>query len=287
MIVLGIETSCDETSVAIVKDGREVLSNVISSQIDIHKIYGGVVPEIASRKHVEVIRYVYEEALKKANIKISDVDLISVTQGPGLVGALLVGLSFAKGLSISTKIPFVGVNHIEGHICANYITNKNLKPPYLSLVVSGGHTYLVEVLDYHKYEIHGKTIDDACGECLDKVARVLGPPYPGGPKLEERAKSGVSHTYPMPYGEVENRPYDFTFSGLKSHTINLIHNIEQKNKKLSYKEINDICKSFQDMIVESLATRTLNLAKENNISTVCMCGGVSANESIRSGLKDI
>lgn len=287
MIVLGIESSCDETSVAIVKDGREVLSNVISSQVDIHKIYGGVVPEIASRKHVEVIKYVYNTALKKAKLNIDDVDLIAVTQGPGLVGALLVGLSFAKGLSMSTKIPYIGVNHIEGHICANYITNKSLVPPYLCLVVSGGHTYLVEVLDYKKYKIHGRTIDDACGECFDKVARVLGLPYPGGPKLEARAKQGKKNQYKMPYGEVDGSKYDFTFSGLKSHCINLIHNLKEKTGALNGTQINDICRSFQDAIIEALSTRTLSLAKEKNINIVCMCGGVSANESIRINLKNI
>lgn len=286
MYVLGIETSCDETSVAVVKDGREVVSLVISSQIDIHKIFGGVVPEIASRKHVEVIEYVYKEALRKASLSINDIDLIAVTQGPGLVGALLVGLTFAKGLSMATKIPYICVNHMEGHICANFITNKNLEPPYLSLVVSGGHTYLIEVKDYTEYKIYGSTIDDACGESFDKVARVMGLPYPGGPKLEEKAKIGEEGSYPMPYGEVEGRPYDFTFSGLKSHTINIIHNIEQK-AKLTETEINNISRSFQDAIIEALSRRTLALAKELNIKKVAICGGVSANDSIKNKLNEI
>ena len=285
MKVLGIETSCDETSIAVVEDGRHVLSNVISSQIDIHTFFGGVVPEIASRKHVEVIKTIYKNALEKANVDIKDIDLIAVTKGPGLVGALLVGVSFAKGLSISSKKPMLGVNHIEGHICANYISNENLQPPYICLVVSGGHTYLVEVKDYLNYIIHGSTIDDACGECFDKVARVMGLPYPGGPKLEQRAMLGIEKTYDMPYGEVKDRPYDFTFSGLKSHTINLIHNLQQKNEILTDAEINNISRSFQDMIIESLSRRTLMLAKKLNINKVAICGGVSANESIKQNLK--
>lgn len=283
-IILGIESSCDETSVSIVKNGRLVLSNVISSQIDIHKLYGGVVPEIASRKHVENIEYVFDEAIRKAKIKLDDIDAITVTCGPGLIGALLVGLSFAKGLSISLNKPFIGINHIEGHIASNYISNPNLEPPFIALIVSGGHTNLVEVKDYKNFKIYGRTHDDACGEAYDKVARVLGFEYPGGPKLEKAALGGKTSSFIFPRGEIDDKPYDFTYSGLKSHVINVIHNLKQKNK-LTVDAINDISLEFQNSIIDSLVDRSINLSKELKIDKIAICGGVSANDAIKNALK--
>lgn len=295
--ILGIESSCDDTSVAIVKNGREILSNVISSQIDIHKIYGGVVPEIASRKHIENISYVYDEALRLANMKIEDIDAIAATYGPGLVGALLVGLSFAKGLTIATNKPFIGINHIEGHICANFITNKDLEPPFLALIVSGGHTNLVLIEDYLKYKIYGKTHDDACGECFDKVARVLNMEYPGGPKIEKAALCANEDLYHFPRGKIEENIYDFTFSGLKSCVINQINklkNEKRSNEKKFDTDIKDIILddvtianisfSFQNAVIDMLTNATLELAKELNIKKIAICGGVSANKTIREAL---
>lgn len=283
ILILGIESSCDETSVSVVKNGREVLSNIISSQIDIHKLYGGVVPEIASRKHVENINVVFDEAINKANIKLSDIDAITVTCGPGLIGALLVGLSFAKGLSIALNKPYIGINHIEGHIASNYISNLDLEPPFIALIVSGGHTNLVKVNNYKDFKIYGKTQDDACGEAYDKIARVLGFEYPGGPKLEKAALNGNNSTFNFPRGEIKDKPYSFTYSGLKSHVINIIHNIKQKNE-LSEQTINDISLEFQNAIIDSLVDRTINLSKELNINKVAICGGVSANDAIKKAL---
>lgn len=285
ILILGIESSCDETSVSVVKNGREVLSNIISSQIDIHKIYGGVVPEIASRKHVENINVVFDEAIKKANINLSDIDAITVTCGPGLIGALLVGLSFAKGLSIALDKPYIGINHIEGHIASNYISNLNLEPPFIALIVSGGHTNLVKVNSYKEFKIYGKTQDDACGEAYDKIARVLGFEYPGGPKLEKAALKGDKGDFSFPRGEIKDKPYNFTYSGLKSHVINVIHNIKQKNE-LTEQIINDISLEFQNAIIDSLVDRTINLSKELNINKVAICGGVSANEAIKKALNN-
>ena len=245
ILILGIESSCDETSISVVKNGREVLSNVISSQIDIHKLYGGVVPEIASRKHIENIDIVYKEALSKAKTKIEEIDAIAVTYGPGLVGSLLVGLSFAKGLSISSKIPFIGINHIEGHIASNYISNLDLEPPFIALIVSGGHTNLVKVESYNSFKI-----------------------------------------YAFPRGEVRGSIYDFTYSGLKSHVINVIHNIKQKNNdSIDTQTISDISLEFQNSIIDSLVNRTIELSKELSINKVAICGGVSANTAIKNALK--
>ena len=282
--ILGIESSCDDTSVSIVKNGREVLSNVISSQIDIHKIFGGVVPEIASRKHIENINYVYEKALNDAKMSINDIDAIAVTYGPGLVGALLVGLSFAKGLSISANIPFIGINHIEGHICANYISNIDLEPPFLALIVSGGHTNLVMVEDYMKYKIYGRTHDDAVGESFDKVARTLGMEYPGGPKIEKAAKNINKDIYNFPRGNIKDSPYDFTFSGLKSHVINTINTLKQKNNILSNETIDNIAYSFQLSIIDTLVEKSILLANDLKIKKLAICGGVSANTTIREAL---
>lgn len=285
--ILGIESSCDETSVSVVKNGREVLSNVISSQIDIHKLYGGVVPEIASRKHIENIDIIYKESLKQAKLSIEDISAIAVTYGPGLVGSLLVGLSFAKGLSISSKIPFIGINHIEGHIASNYISNSDLEPPFISLIVSGGHTNLVKVESYNSFKIYGRTHDDACGEAYDKIARVLGFEYPGGPKLEKAALNGTQNKFSFPRGEVRGSIYDFTYSGLKSHVINVIHNFKQKNNEsIDNETISDISLEFQNSIIDSLVNRTISLSKELKINKVAICGGVSANNAIKTALKN-
>ena len=286
ILILGIESSCDETSVSVVKNGREVLSNVTNSQIDIHKLYGGVVPEIASRNHIINIDYVYKKALKDANVSINNISAIAVTYGPGLIGSLLVGLSFAKGLSIATKIPFIGINHIEGHIASNYISNQTLQPPFIALIVSGGHTNLVHVKSYNSFKIYGSTHDDACGEAYDKIARVLGFEYPGGPKLENAALNGSSGKFVFPRGEIKNCPYDFTYSGLKSHVINVIHNIKQKNNdNIDDQSINDIALEFQNSIIDSLVDRTVNLSKKLKIYKVAICGGVSANNAIKNSLK--
>ena len=269
--VLGIETSCDETSVAVVKNGREVLSNIINSQINIHEKYGGVVPEIASRSHTEVINAVYKEALDKANITIDDIDVISCTYGPGLVGALLVGVSYAKSLSFATGKPLVGVNHIEGHIAANYITHKNLKPPFLCLVVSGGHTHLVHIKDYTKFEILGKTRDDAIGEAFDKVARVIGLGYPGGPKVDKLAKEGTPNII-LPKSHMEG--LDFSFSGIKTAILNMYNKNPEINKA-------DLCISFEKTCTEVLIDNTLKAAKQLGLNTIAIAGGVSANSYIR------
>ena len=271
ILVLGIESSCDETSVAVVKNGREVLSNVINSQIKIHEKYGGVVPEIASRSHVEVINQVYKEALEQANVSINDIDVIACTYGPGLVGALLVGVSYAKGLSYATKKPLVPVNHIEGHIAANYITHAKLKPPFLCLVVSGGHTHLVYIKDYTQFEILGKTRDDAIGEAFDKVARVVGLGYPGGPKVDKLAKEGEPNIV-LPKTHIDG--LDFSFSGIKTAILNLHHKNPEINKA-------DLCASFEKYCTEALIENTLKAAKKLNVKTIALAGGVSANSYIR------
>ena len=271
ILVLGIESSCDETSVAVVKNGREVLSNVINSQIKIHEKYGGVVPEIASRSHTEVINEVYKEALKQAKVSIEDIDVIACTYGPGLVGALLVGVSYAKGLSFATGKPLVAVNHIEGHIAANYITHPELKPPFLCLVVSGGHTHLVYIKYYTHFEILGKTRDDAIGEAFDKVARVVGLGYPGGPKVDKLAKEGEANI-PLPKTHIEG--LDFSFSGIKTAILNLHHKNPEINKA-------DLCASFEKSCTEVLVENTLKAAESLKVNTVALAGGVSANSYIR------
>ena len=282
IIVLGIESSCDETSVSVVKNGREVLSNVINSQIDIHTLYGGVVPEIASRCHTEVINQVTKQALKEANVTFDDIDVVSCTYGPGLVGALLVGVSYAKGLAYALNKPLVGVNHIEGHIAANYITYKDLKPPFLCLIISGGHTHLVYVKDYCKFGILGRTRDDAIGEAFDKVARVVGLGYPGGPKVDNLAKEGIPNIE-LPKVKIDN--LDFSFSGIKTAVINLNHKNPDINKA-------DLCASFEKVATEMLIENTINAIEEikirgEKIEGIVLAGGVSANSYIRNAFEDL
>lgn len=271
IITLGIESSCDETSVAVVKNGREVLSNVINSQIKIHEKYGGVVPEIASRNHIEAISGVTKQALEETKITFEDIDIIACTCGPGLVGALLVGVSYAKALSYALNKPLIGTNHIEGHIAANYITHKNLTPPFLCLIVSGGHTHLVHIKNYNEFEILGKTRDDAIGEAFDKVARVIGLGYPGGPKVDKLAKEGVANIeLPKPHME----GLDFSFSGIKTAIINLHHKNPDINKA-------NLCASFEKDVTEILLENTIEAAKKLNINKIALAGGVSANSYIR------
>lgn len=277
MICLGIETSCDETSVSIVKDGREVISNIVSTQIEIHKMYGGVVPEIASRKHLSNIAYVVEEALNTANMTFDDIDYIGVTYGPGLVGALLVGVAYAKSLAYAINKPIVPTHHIEGHIAANYLTYRDLKPPFMALVVSGGHSHLIHVKDYTNFEIIGKTRDDAVGEAFDKVARVLGLPYPGGPEVSKLAQNG-KFTYKLPKTKFDN--YDFSFSGIKTSVINIAHK-EGENLRRE-----DMACSFETTVCEELTTNCFLAMKELGINKVVLAGGVSANRVLRHMIEE-
>lgn len=277
VIILGIESSCDETSVSVVKNGREVLSNVINTQISIHELYGGVVPEIASRNHVENISPVMKEALKEANIKMDDIDAVACTYGPGLVGALLVGISYAKALSYAANKPLIGVNHIQGHIAANYITYKDLKPPFLTLLISGGNTQLVLVKDYTEFEILGKTKDDAVGEAFDKIARVIGLGYPGGPKMDKLAKEGIPNIE-LPKVHVEG--LNFSFSGLKTAIINLHHKNPNINKA-------NLAASLEKDVAEILLKNTKMAVKETNINKIALAGGVSANSYIRKAFKEL
>ena len=274
ILTLGIESSCDETSVSVVKNGREVLSNIIDSQIKIHEKYGGVVPEIASRNHIEARSRVTKKALEEANVTLKDIDAITPTYGPGLVGALLVGLSYAKALSFAINKPLVGVNHIEGHIAANYITHKDLKPPFICLLMSGGNTGLVYVQDYTKFKMIGKTRDDAVGEAFDKIARVIGLGYPGGPKVDALAKTGAPNIE-LPKTHIDN--LDFSFSGIKTAVINLNHKMPNINKA-------DLCASFQKTITEMLLENTKKAVEKLNVQTLAIAGGVSANSYIRQEL---
>jgi len=263
IVILGIESSCDETAAAVVINGREVKSNIISSQIALHTLYGGVVPEIASRKHIEKINQVIEEALSESEMTLDDIDAIGVTYGPGLVGALLVGVAEAKAISYAKNIPLVGVHHIEGHISANYIENKDLEPPFLCLVVSGGHTHLVKVNNYGDYEIIGCTRDDAAGEAFDKVARAIGLGYPGGPKIEKEAKNGNPHAIEFPRAKIADEPYDFSFSGLKSAVLNYLNSCEMKNIEI-IKE--DVAASFQQAVTDALAANVERALREFKIN---------------------
>ena len=279
MKILAIESSCDETAAAVVEDGRKVLSSVISSQISIHTKFGGVVPEIASRKHIENINPVIRQALSDADMKLDDVDAIAVTYGPGLVGALLVGVAEAKAIAYATNKPLIGVHHIEGHISANYIENQDLEPPFICLVVSGGHTHLVVVKDYGEYEILGKTRDDAAGEAFDKVARAVGLGYPGGPKVDAMAKEGNPHAIEFPRGAVSGSPYDFSFSGLKSAVLNYLNQCEMKGEEVNRA---DVCASFQASVVDSLVSRAFAALNDYGYKKLAIAGGVASNSAIRS-----
>jgi len=279
--ILAIESSCDETAAAVVVNGRKVLSNVISSQIDIHTEYGGVVPEIASRKHIEKINYVIEKALEEAGVTLDDIDAIGVTYGPGLVGALLVGVAEAKAISFAKDIPLVGVHHIEGHICANYIEDERLEPPFICLVVSGGHTHLVVVNDYGEYQILGKTRDDAAGEAFDKVARAIGLGYPGGPKVDKVSKEGNPHAYEFPRAKIVDATYDFSFSGLKSAVLNQINMAEMKGEEIV---VADVAASFQNAVVDSLVTRAMMAIQETGMNKLAIAGGVASNSALRQAL---
>lgn len=282
-ITLAIETSCDETSCAVLKGGREVLSNIISSQIEIHRKFGGVVPEVASRKHIETINLIIQQALDEAGIGFHDIDIIGVTQGPGLVGALLVGISSAKAIAYALDKPLIGVNHIEGHVCANYIEHKNLEPPFTCLIVSGGHTYLVQANSYIDYELVGRTRDDAAGEAFDKIARALGLSYPGGPIIDKLAKKGNKSAIDFPRVYLEPKSYDFSFSGLKTAVLNYLNQRSQKGQDII---IEDVAASFQQAVIEVLVEKTIRLAKEKNSDKIVLAGGVAANEGLRNLIQD-
>lgn len=282
IFILGIESSCDETAAAVVKNGREVCSNVIASQIDIHTLYGGVVPEIASRNHIEKINQVIAQALSDAGKTLEEMDAIAVTYGPGLVGALLVGVAAAKAIAYAAGKPLVGVHHIEGHICANYIEHKELEPPFLCTVVSGGHTHLVKVIGYGEYEILGKTRDDAAGEAFDKVARAIGLGYPGGPKIDRVAREGNPDAISFPRAHIEGAPYDFSFSGLKSAVLNYINQCSMRDEEV---RTEDVAASFQKAVVDVLVERTILAAKDFGISQVALAGGVASNSALRAGME--
>mgnify|MGYP000424270409 FL=1 len=283
-LILAIESSCDETAAAVVKNGREVLSNIIATQIETHKVYGGVVPEVASRIHIEVIDKVVKEALEKAGVSLKDIDAIGVTYGPGLVGALLVGLQYGKGLAYSSKKPLVGVNHIEGHISANYIEHKDLEPPFVSLVVSGGHTFIVYVKDYGEYEVIGQTRDDAAGEAYDKVARVIGLGYPGGPKIDKLAKEGNEDAIKFPRANFHDDSLDFSFSGLKSSVLNYINQCKMKEIEINKA---DVAASFQKAVIDVLTQNVLKTCKEKGVDKIAIAGGVASNSSLRKTLIDV
>ena len=318
VLILAIESSCDETAAAVVRNGREVLSNTIYSQIDLHTLYGGVVPEIASRKHIEKINQVIKTSLDEAGVTLSDIDAIGVTYGPGLVGALLVGVAEAKAIAYAAGKPLVGVHHIEGHIAANYVEHKELEPPYLCLVVSGGHTHLVKVNGYAEYEIIGRTHDDAAGEAFDKVARAIGLGYPGGPKVDKVSKTGRKDVLAFPRASIEGCPYDFSFSGLKSAVLNYLNsckmkqtavnpdikndqeNNTKKNQNSVYETVfsgediidpeqrvtvADVAASFQEAVVDALVSKTMAAAKDLGYTKIAMAGGVASNSALREGMK--
>ena len=283
IVILGIESSCDETAASVVRNGREVLSNVISSQIALHTLYGGVVPEIASRKHIEKINVVIEEALAEAHMTLDDIDAIGVTYGPGLVGALLVGVSEAKAIAYAKNLPLIGVHHIEGHISANYIENKDLEPPFACLVVSGGHTHLVIVKDYGKYEIVGRTRDDAAGEAFDKVARAIGLGYPGGPKIDKVSKEGNPNAIAFPRAKVADSAYDFSFSGLKSAVLNYLNGCKMKNIPIVQA---DVAASFQKAVVDVLVEHAMHAVEEYGFEKFAIAGGVASNSALRSAMEE-
>ena len=282
MRILAIESSCDETAAAIIEDGRKILSSVINTQVAEHGLYGGVVPEIASRRHTENIVAVAEKALSDAEMTLDDVDYIGVTAAPGLIGALLVGVNFAKGLSLATGKKLIPVHHLKGHIAANYLAHPELKPPFLCLVVSGGHSHIVEVSDYTEFKILGKTRDDAAGEAFDKAARAMGLPYPGGVHLDRVSKEGNPKAFNLPKPRVEGCPLDMSFSGLKTAVVNILHNAEQRGEEIN---IPDLCASYQDVICHALVDRVMLATKEGGYKTIVAAGGVSANSGLRSLLE--
>lgn len=283
MKILSIESSCDETAAAVVEDGRRALSNVVASQVEEHKIYGGVVPEIASRRHVEAISGVVRQALEQADTPLSEVDAVAVTYAPGLIGALLVGVNFAKGLAMSAGLPLIPVHHLRSHIAANYLTFPELEPPFLCLVVSGGHSHIVQVEDYTRFTVIGRTRDDAAGECFDKAARAMGIAYPGGVLVDKRAAAGNPKAFHLPKPKVEGSDYDFSFSGLKTAVINLLHNAGQKGESLN---IDDLCASFQRTAVGMLVDHTLLAARDTGAKKIVLAGGVSANSELRSRMTE-
>lgn len=281
MLILGIESSCDETTAAVVEDGRKILSSVIASQVEEHRLYGGVVPEIASRRHSEAIVGVVREALEQSGKSLKDIDGIAVTYAPGLIGALLVGVNFAKGLALSTGLPLIPVHHLRGHIAANFLTDQTLEPPFLCLVVSGGHSHIIEVEDYTKLRVIGKTRDDAAGEAFDKAARAMGIPYPGGVEMDKIAEGGNDKAYKLPHPRVEGAPLDFSFSGLKTAVINLLHNAEQKGETVN---IPDLCASYRRAVVDCLVTNFEKAAEQVGAEKLVIAGGVSANRLLRREL---
>ena len=283
MKILSIESSCDETAAAVVEDGREVLSSVIASQVEEHKLYGGAVPEIASRRHAEAIVPVVSKALSDASLTMDDIDAIAVTHAPGLIGALLVGVNFAKGLSLATGKPLVPTHHLRSHIASNYISHKELKPPFMCLVVSGGHSHIVMVEDYTKMKVIGRTRDDAAGEAFDKAARTMGMPYPGGIEMDKVAELGNPDAFKFPRPVVHDAPYDFSFSGLKTAVINLIHNLEQRGEAVPRE---DICASFRSAVVELLVSNTMKACEDFGVKTLVVAGGVSANSLLRKRLSE-
>ncbi|MBQ6369480.1 MAG: tRNA (adenosine(37)-N6)-threonylcarbamoyltransferase complex transferase subunit TsaD [Parasporobacterium sp.] len=285
IVILGIESSCDETAAAVSVNGTQILSNVIYSQIDLHTLYGGVVPEIASRMHIAKINQVIKKALADAKITLDDLDAVAVTYGPGLVGALLVGVSEAKAIAWAKDISLVGVNHIKGHVCANYIEHPQLKPPFLCLVASGGHTHLVKATDYTDYEIIGRTRDDAAGEAYDKIARAIGLGYPGGPKVEKAARSGDPEAFAFPRAKIDENPYDFSFSGVKSAVLNTINSCKMKGMEIDEKLQADVAASFQAAVIDSLRERVLMAIDEFGIRDFAMAGGVASNQALRGALK--
>lgn len=283
VLILAIESSCDETAASVVRNGREVLSNVISSQIALHTQFGGVVPEIASRKHIEKINQVITQALSDAGVTLEEITAIGVTYGPGLVGALLVGVAEAKAIAYAAKKPLVGVHHIEGHVSANYIEHPDLKPPFVCLIVSGGHTHLVIVKDYGEFEIIGRTRDDAAGEAFDKVARAVGLGYPGGPKVDQAAKEGNKHAIEFPRAKVEGAPFDFSFSGLKSAVLNYINHAKMTGEEIP---VPDLVASFQNAVVEALVSRAVLAAKEYGYDRLAIAGGVASNSALREAMQE-
>ena len=282
MKIMAVESSCDETAVAIVEDGRTVLTDCIASQVELHKLYGGVVPEIASRKHIEAIYGLADQALQEANLTRADIDAIGVTYAPGLIGAVLVGVNFAKAAALSMGVPLIPVHHLRGHIAANYLAHPDLEPPFLCLVVSGGNSMIVDVEDYTTFHVLGATRDDAAGECFDKIARLLGMPYPGGAALDRMAQTGDEHKYPMPHVKLSGNPLDMSFSGLKTAAINLIHNAEQKGEEL---DIPSLCASVSQAVSNMLVPRVAEALRQTGRKQLAIAGGVAANSRIRADLQ--